>query len=263
MLPSQPLISVITINYNDGDKLEKTIKSVIDQDYEFVEYIIVDGGSSDKSPSVINKYAGSISTIVSESDDGLYDAMNKGIKYATGDWVIFMNSGDYFYDLSVLSRIFSIEDRTKQNIIYGDREIRYDSFSRKQLATHVQKKLWKGMLFSHQSMFTRRKLLDENSFQYQLFPIASDFDLIYRLSRSETFYYCGLLIASIDVGGVSDTNRLQAIWERYKTLEHYCDHSFYKKAYYVYLILDSLLRSMLKNIIPKPLVALIIKMKRA
>lgn len=89
-------ITVITVVYNGIDYIEDTILSVINQDYSNIEYIIIDGKSDDGTMDIVEKYATKISYWVSESDNGIYDAMNKGIKVATGDWIIFMNCGDYF-----------------------------------------------------------------------------------------------------------------------------------------------------------------------
>lgn len=256
---TQPVISVITINYNDGDKLARTIESVINQDYNFIEYIVVDGLSTDQSLAVINRYAHQL-MVISEPDKGLYDAMNKGIKHASGEWLIFMNSGDCFYNRFVLSSIFSI-NRNAMNIIYGDCEVRYDGFSVKNLAEQDQSKLWMGVNFAHQSLLTRRKLLDDLEFQYEQFPIAADFNLIYSLSMHEVFFYCGLVISSVDAGGLSDIKRLSSIRERQKIIGQYPEKAFSRRFYYMYLLVDAMLRVTLKKIIPQQLVAYFIKTK--
>ena len=97
-------ISVITISYNCKDVIEDTILSVIGQTYTNIEYIIIDGASTDGTFDVIKKYADKIDFWISEPDKGIYDAMNKGLKHATGDWVIFMNAGDSFYNNTVIER---------------------------------------------------------------------------------------------------------------------------------------------------------------
>ncbi|ORM38742.1 hypothetical protein A2G94_05325 [Francisella endosymbiont of Ornithodoros moubata] len=101
----KPLITVITVVYNGEAYLEKIILSVINQTYESVEYIIIDGGSTDGTIDIIKKYESKINYWISEAYNGIYDAMNKGIKLATGDWINFMNAGDLFYNLSVLERL--------------------------------------------------------------------------------------------------------------------------------------------------------------
>ena len=256
----KPLISVITINYNDGHKIEDTIKSVVEQDYKLIEYIVVDGGSSDQSLDVIKKYSDKIKIIISEPDNGLYDAMNKGISKATGEWVIFINSGDCFYNLSALSMVFSV-NRNECNVIYGDSEIRYNNFTTIKYALKDQRKLWKGMIYCHQSMLTRRKLLNDNSFEQHSFHISADYNFIYKLAQKEHFCYCGLLISSIEAGGLSDTRRLKAIMESYKVIKLNGDRQISHTLYYFYLILDALFRLTLKKILPKKIVSIIIKLK--
>ena len=103
---NNPLISVVTVSYNAVSVIEQTIFSVINQTYPNVEYIIIDGGSTDGTVDIIKKYADKITYWVSEPDKGIYDAMNKGIELATGEWINFMNAGDSFYSFSILELIF-------------------------------------------------------------------------------------------------------------------------------------------------------------
>lgn len=96
-------ISIVTVSYNAVDTIEETIQSVLGQDYEAIEYIVVDGGSTDGTVDIIKKYSDKLSYWVSEPDNGVYDAMNKGITVASGQWINFMNSGDCFFSNHVLS----------------------------------------------------------------------------------------------------------------------------------------------------------------
>ena len=105
----QDKISIITVVYNDVEHIEETIKSVISQDYQNIEYLVIDGNSTDGTLEICKKYSESISRIVSESDTGIYNAMNKGVKLASGEWLFFLNSGDVFYDEKVISNIFKNE----------------------------------------------------------------------------------------------------------------------------------------------------------
>lgn len=113
-----PKISVITINYNNMEGFEKTLSNVTSQNFENFEYIIIDGGSSDGSQNLIKKYSSKISYSISETDNGIYHAMNKGIQAAKGQYLIFINSGDHFYDCSALMSAESFLDG-KTDIITG------------------------------------------------------------------------------------------------------------------------------------------------
>src|ERR1700761_5977921 len=106
----QPTLSVITIVYNNVRDIERTMLSVLDQSYQNIEYIIVDGASTDGTLDIIKKYGNRIARLISEKDEGIYDAMNKGLAAATGDYVLFMNSGDEFHSADTVSVVFAIAD---------------------------------------------------------------------------------------------------------------------------------------------------------
>ena len=114
----QPLVTVITVCYNAREMLLRTMNSVWAQTYKHVEYVIVDGASTDGTLELLEEYGGRIDHWVSESDKGIYDAMNKGVSMAKGKWVIFMNAGDCFADNHVLENVFSVPRQA--DVIYGD-----------------------------------------------------------------------------------------------------------------------------------------------
>lgn len=115
-----PKISIITVSYNSQNVIEKTILSVLGQTYKNIEYIIIDGGSTDKTTHIINKYINKIDYFISEPDKGIYDAMNKGIQVATGEWINFMNTGDCFSSNTVLDEIFKNSIPMNKTFIYSD-----------------------------------------------------------------------------------------------------------------------------------------------
>jgi glycosyltransferase involved in cell wall biosynthesis len=115
-----PLISVITVVFNGENYLAETIRSVLNQTYENIEYIIIDGGSSDKTVDIIKKHEGQIDYWVSEKDKGIYDAMNKGIDLSNGEWINFMNAGDNYADKNVLFSIFGDREKSASDFIYSD-----------------------------------------------------------------------------------------------------------------------------------------------
>src|SRR5438105_14705 len=122
---SFPRISIITVVYNNVANIEVTILSILNQTYKNIEYIVIDGGSTDGTLDVIKKYKDKISFWVSEKDNGIYDAMNKGIKVATGEWINFINSGDSYFDNDVLEKIMEAEyfNATSIDVIYGNTQI--------------------------------------------------------------------------------------------------------------------------------------------
>lgn len=117
-------ISIITINYNNIQGLKNTLSSVLEQDYNNIEYIVIDGGSTDGSKELLVAKANELHYWVSERDKGLYNAMNKGITQSTGDYLIFMNSGDVFFNKHVLSAIF-VNRKYEADILYGNTVYKY------------------------------------------------------------------------------------------------------------------------------------------
>ncbi|MEY8714824.1 glycosyltransferase family 2 protein [Francisella philomiragia] len=197
---NEPLITVITVVY-DGEKyLEKTIQSVINQTYKNLEYIIIDGGSTDATIDIIKKYESQIDYWVSEPDDGIYDAMNKGIDLASGDWINFMNAGDMFYDKSVLE---SIHNKLKGVFNYGH-TLQFDSlgYTREVLASD---KLWKRrMPYCHQSLFVRANYLKNNMFDISL-KISGDYSQYIKAKyHKQEFYLLDTFISKFQLGGVSE-----------------------------------------------------------
>jgi glycosyltransferase involved in cell wall biosynthesis len=123
---NKPVITVITVTYNAEKSLENTILSVINQSFNDIEYIVIDGGSTDGTLDIIRKYDEKINFWISEPDKGIYDAMNKGIKLANGIWLNFMNSGDSFVDYNVLSHIFSVKYSDDVKFLYSDFYLKYE-----------------------------------------------------------------------------------------------------------------------------------------
>ena len=117
---THPRVSIITVTYNAESLLERTLQSVLSQRYADKEIVVVDGQSSDGTVAVIKRHAAAIQSWVSEPDKGIYDAMNKGVRMATGDWILFMNAGDTFASDDVLQRLFDAVDPAQADVIYGD-----------------------------------------------------------------------------------------------------------------------------------------------
>ena len=153
-----PKFSIITVCYNAQAVIEDTIQSVISQTYHHVEYIIIDGASKDHTMNIVNRYRDRITSIVSEPDKGLYDAMNKGIKLATGDYLCFLNAGDSFHEDDTLQRmVHSIREPQLPDVLYGETELvdHEGHFLRMRRLSAPETLTWKsfrqGMLVCHQA----------------------------------------------------------------------------------------------------------------
>ncbi|MCI6485984.1 MAG: glycosyltransferase [Bacteroidales bacterium] len=199
-------VTVVTAVLNDAGHIEQTILSVISQTDIEIEYIIVDGGSKDGTLELIGKYKDKISLLISEPDRGVYDAMNKGIKYSTGDFVYFLNSGDVLLNPSILSKIKLEELKERNAIIYGNVVVAYGNIEalEKPRPFFKSKMKFKGIGICHQSMFFPGELIRNEKYDLS-YNIAADYDLAYRLWRKGTvFLYKDITIAKYDWGkGIS------------------------------------------------------------
>jgi glycosyltransferase involved in cell wall biosynthesis len=224
MLPPAPILSVITIVYNNVRDIERTILSVINQTYPNIEYIIVDGLSNDGTPDVISKYQNRVSKLISEKDEGIYDAMNKGLAAATGDYVIFMNSGDEFYATDTVAKVFATS--TNADIYYGETEMINDRLESLGQRRHKapEKFTWRdfkyGMSISHQAIYIRRELAELYDRKYQL---SADIDWIIRAAKkAKKIVKIDGYVAKYMVGGMSKKRHRQSLNERFDIMKrHY------------------------------------------
>ena len=191
------IITVITVCYNAELEIERTINSVLNQTYENIEYIIVDGGSTDLTINIIDKYRSRISNIISEPDKGIYDAMNKGIRNANGDWVIMMNAGDMFSSDDVIESIFSQAIPPNIEFIYSDMYRRNGNFW-----IQCPMNFSKGAI-NHQCVIYKKKLHDVIGY-YIVTPklIISDY-LFFIQVPENVVMKTDVIIAKYEGGGVS------------------------------------------------------------
>lgn len=208
-------ISVVTVCFNAVNEIEKTIKSVLNQQYDDLEYIIIDGNSIDGTQEIIKKYDKKIAFYLSEKDNGVYDAMNKGINIATGEYINFMNAGDEFFDNYVLTRIFS---NLNQNpaVIFGDVAF-YENgkkYVQKSVPFYEHLPLHHSMGFNHQSSFVRSDYAKNKLFDLK-FRLAADYDMIIRIFREggSFLYLEDEIIAVYELNGLSDKYRRTHIFE--------------------------------------------------
>lgn len=211
-------ITVVTVCYNAASELEETILSVLNQDYADIEYIIIDGGSTDGSVDIIRKYADRLAYRVSEPDKGIYDAMNKGIAAATGDYINFMNAGDRFTGPTVLTDLCKALGNERPEIIYGDvivKEKRIEYLLRPKV---IEKIMPDRLPFCHQSAFVATKYHQQHPFDIT-FKCAADYNMFYQayFKFDARFKYVPVVIAIYDEStGFSKANMKLTHRERYR-----------------------------------------------
>jgi len=223
-----PKISIITIVYNGATLLEGTIQSVINQSYPNIEYLIIDGGSTDGTLDLIQKHEASISKWISEADKGLYDAMNKGLKLATGDFVWFMNAGDHILKPDTVEKMVAVCP-PNTDIIYGEvmlvNDERQHQGTRSELTTQKLptqlnwKSLQKGMVVCHQGFLPKRTLAPS----YMLDNLSADIDWVINcLKQAKVTTNTNMVLAEYLMGGISKQRHNQSLKDRYAILgKHY------------------------------------------
>lgn len=226
MTGAQPLLSIITVTYNAGAVLQRTLDSVVAQDYPSIEHVLIDGASKDNTLALLQAHAAQIqrSVLVSEPDKGLYDAMNKGLARATGDYVLFLNAGDELADSHILTEIFA--EKANADVYYGHALlVDLDGRPHGLRLPHPPTKLsWKslqwGMSVCHQAFVVKRGLAVTYDLSY---PICADIDWMIRtLKQCNTMHFTGGVVCRFLMDGLSSNRRKQAWWERFKVLDkHY------------------------------------------
>ena len=188
MTHSFPKITFITPSYNQAQFLEQTILSVINQGYQNLEYIVIDGGSTDGSVEIIKKYADHINYWVSEKDNGQTHALNKGLKMATGDWVGWQNSDDIYYPGSFLSAAEAINNVINEDLIIGDMDLidEHDSILRdlKYVTPTYKSLLAEGMVVANQAAFWRRKIHDDIGYLDESLHCVFDYEWFLRVIKN-------------------------------------------------------------------------------
>lgn len=181
-------ISIVTVTYNCFNVVEETLHSVTNQDYEILEYVVIDGASKDGTLDIIKRYKDKITVLVSEPDHGIFDAMNKSLDYVHGDYVLFMNAGDKFVDDHVVSNIFD-NYAGNDDLIYGDMYVQNDMGfllrCGRDIYSHphtTRDLVFKAQGFSHQSLFTKTEMLKMVKFNTK-FRLGADYHTTWRIFK--------------------------------------------------------------------------------
>lgn len=222
-----PKFSIITVTYNAEAVLEDTIQSVIAQTYRHVEYIIIDGASKDGTLGLIEKYRNRIHHLVSEPDRGLYDAMNKGLALATGDYLCFLNAGDSFHEDDTLQQmVHTLTGTELPDVLYGETALvdKERHFLRMRRLSAPEVLTWKsfrqGMLVCHQAFFAKRSLVVLYDLNYRF---SADFDWCIRIMKqARTLHNTHLTIIDYLEEGMTTQNQKASLRERFHIMvRHY------------------------------------------
>lgn len=219
--------SIITVTYNAEKVLERTILSVLNQTYPLVEYIIVDGNSSDGTRAIIAQHASGVSRWVSEPDSGLYDAMNKGLRMATGDYVWFLNAGDTLHSKTTIEEaVRSIPHAANSpDVIYGETDLvnMDEKFIASRRLKAPEALTWRsfnmGMMVCHQSFVVKRSIAPTYNLRY---PLVADFDWCIRCLRQAKYVHnTHLILSNFLTEGLSSQKRKASLKERFRIMSHY------------------------------------------
>ncbi|HRI20775.1 MAG TPA: glycosyltransferase family 2 protein [Panacibacter sp.] len=207
-------VSIITVVYNNEQFIADAIESVLSQSYADIEYIIIDGASGDNTLKIIEGYKDHVAKVVSEKDNGLYDAMNKGIKLATGDVIGILNSDDIYYSNKVIEEVAGIfRDHANADAVYGNLVYCEQANIKKVVRRWITKPHYKtffedGEIPPHPGLFVKKKVYDEVGGYNLAFKIAADYEFILRAFRSNRFkiIFINSFLVRMRLGGTSNKN---------------------------------------------------------
>ena len=220
---SEPQLSIVTVTYNCESVIENTLRSVINSTYDKVEYIVIDGQSNDQTLDIVNSYKSEIDLIVSEPDEGIYDAMNKGIGESNGDFIYFLNAGDIFYNNQVLSKVASyLRTNSDVDILYGD--VIYKNLDGTKIKRDHKPLSLPYLIrntICHQAIFASRRSFEVIGGFNLDYRIRADYDWIIRAFQSKkvNIKYWKLSFAKYLGGGVSSKNFEQSRKEKNEIIQ--------------------------------------------
>ncbi len=223
-MSASPVITIITVVYNASAVVERTMISVAEQSWPHIEHLVVDGLSRDNTLEIVNRFARPELRVISEKDNGIYEAMNKGQAVASGEFVLFLNAGDEFYSKDTLKKI--METGTDEDVYYGNTMVVDENgkeLGERRLTPPTQlnwRSLQMGMCVSHQSLLVRKSICVPYNLEYK---ISSDIDWTIRvLKNAKKVVNTKIYISKFLEGGVSSSQRKQGLSERFEILaKHY------------------------------------------
>ena len=222
-------VSIITATFNSDQNIQRTIDSVAGQDYTDIEHIIIDGGSTDNTLQIIASNKHKISAFITEKDKGIYDALNKGIRLATGDVIGFLNSDDVFTNKHVISRVVNCLKIKKSDVIYGNLVYQSKEEENKKTIRYWRSNVYSpgclkwGWMPPHPTVYCKREIYQKWGLYDDKFKISADYDFILRIFKepSVSKSFLPTIMVKMDVGGASNKsvkNILQKSFEDFKAI---------------------------------------------
>lgn len=246
-----PKISIITVCYNAVDTIDKTILSVITQTYQNIEYIIIDGASTDGTVDIIKKYDHKVTRWMSEPDEGIYDAMNKGIKLASGDYINFMNAGDTFHSTESVSEAVRMINEDSI-VVYGNTLLLY-SFGQKLKVPDSLEEITQKMVFGHQATFVRTSYHKAHLFD-TTFRSSGDYKFFYdTYHMGAKFQYIPVTVANYQTEGGMSSSNLELVRKEDARIKG-IDHTIQWKIAYLFDRINIKSREIIKKVLPQGLV---------
>lgn len=196
--------SIITVCYNEGESIRITAESILKQTYKNYQWIIIDGGSKDQTLNILDNYKNIIHTLVSGKDSGIYDAMNKGLAYATGDYIIMMNGGDGFASSDVLERTAAFG--TRNDILFGDQINEFGNVADFKDVVLNKKHFFGSKLLAHQATFVKKTIYDQHGGYDASYKITGDsefFTKVFTQANHVSSQYLGFIVSLFNSNGMS------------------------------------------------------------
>jgi glycosyltransferase involved in cell wall biosynthesis len=255
MINNKNLVTVITVSYNSEKYIEKTIRSVLNQTYREIQYIIIDGNSTDKTIEIIQKYEplfGNKMIWISEKDNGIYDAMNKGLELVKDmdSYVIFLNSDDYFYSNNSIENVMKASHN--EDFIYGKMQLfenNYSSIVGNEINSNI---LGTRNICYHPTVFAKKLLFEKVGYFSLEYKIGSDFDFFVKvfLNISITKFFSSVIVSAMQIGGISTTNMKKSLFEKLSIISKYYPKKLYIESL-IYIKLYELPRNSLRLFLKK------------
>jgi len=234
-------ISIITVSYNSYGTIADTINSVLAQTYPDIEYIVIDGASSDRTKDIVTSFGQRISRFISEPDKGLYDAINKGIRLATGDIIGILNSDDFFCNNTVIEKVVESFRENEIDAVFGDVQF-VDTVTTSKVVRYYSSKHFKttrfrfGFMPAHSSFYVKRELFEKLGYYKTDYKIAADYELLIRFLyiNKIRYKYLEMPFVSMRMGGVSNKS-IHSIYTLNKEIAKACKENGINTNYvYIY-----------------------------